>query len=290
MQSTDCHHILLVCKNRHKDAIALGRAAEEWLCRKGHIVTRITAGEDSPAYAETAFDFAVVLGGDGTMLGVARRLVGRNIPLLGINFGRVGFLTNAQPEQWQASLESCLRAQMPVQHCMALQWSLLRRGAAVATGYAVNDVVLGRGSLARLVTLEVFVDECRLRVLRGDGLVFSTPVGTSGYCVSAGGPLVYSTLETIAFTPLCPFLAGTPPMIFPGGAAFRVRLLQGAADCCLTIDGQEGLPLERDDTVFVTGAPAAVSFFSDTACFFAKLRSRGFFAPPAPDHSAGDKQ
>ncbi|MTJ92659.1 MAG: NAD(+)/NADH kinase [Desulfovibrio sp.] len=277
MQNATCRHILLVYKARHERAAALAEEAALWLRQKGHEVTAvICAGADSPAYAADPLDFVVVLGGDGTMLGVARRLVGRKVPVLGINFGRIGFLTDAQPEQWCEKLEECLTGAEPVRSCMALSWSLTRKGSQIATGSAVNDVVLSRGSLSRLVLFDVYIAGERLGSLRGDGIIVATPVGSSGYSVSAGGSLLHPSMEAIAITPICPFLNSISPMVFPGNTECSFQILQGSTDCFLTVDGQEGQQLELGDIVTVAGLPDAVHFLGKGTTFFERLRSRGF--------------
>ena len=277
MQNATCRHILLVYKARHEKAAALAGEAALWLRQQGHEVTGvICAGTDSPAYAVTPLDFVVVLGGDGTMLGVARRLVGRKVPVLGINFGRIGFLTDAQPEQWREKLEECLTGTEPVRSCMALDWSLTRHGEIIASGCAVNDVVLSRGSLSRLVLFDVYIAGERLGSLRGDGIIVATPVGSSGYSVSAGGSLLHPSMEAIAITPICPFLNSISPMVFPGNTECTFQILQGSTDCFITVDGQEGQQLDRGDLVTVAGLPNAVHFLGKGTTFFERLRSRGF--------------
>lgn len=277
MQNATSRHILLVYKARHERAAALAQEAALWLRQKGHgVVGVICAGTDTPAYAVKPLDFVVVFGGDGTMLGVARRLVGRNVPVLGINFGRIGFLTDAQPEQWREKLEESLTGMEHVRSCMALHWSLSRKGEQIASGCAVNDVVLSRGSLSRLVLFDVYIAGERLGSLRGDGMIIATPVGSSGYSVSAGGSLLHPSMEAVAVTPICPFLNTISPMVFPGDTECRFQILQGSTDCYLTVDGQEGQQLELGDTVTVNGLPAAVHFLGKGTTFFERLRSRGF--------------
>jgi len=277
MQNATCRHILLVYKARHEKAAALAGEAALWLRQQGHEVTGvICAGTDSPAYAVTPLDFVVVLGGDGTMLGVARRLVGRKVPVLGINFGRIGFLTDAQPEQWRDKLQECLTGAEPVRSCMALEWSLTRHGEIIASGCAVNDVVLSRGSLSRLVLFDVYIAGERLGSLRGDGIIVATPVGSSGYSVSAGGSLLHPSMNAVAITPVCPFLNSISPMVFPGNTECTFQILQGSTDCFITVDGQEGQQLDRGDLVTVAGLPNAVHFLGKGTTFFERLRSRGF--------------
>lgn len=260
MQNQLKRHILLVCKARHERAAQLGEEIRAWLEERGHKAHLVEAGLDSSLYTD-ALDFVVVLGGDGTMLGVARRLVGSDVPVLGINFGRVGFLTDAQPENWREKLAECLDGHEPVRSCMALSWSLVRDGEEIQAGAAVNDVVVSRGSLSRLVCLDIWVDGQRMGSLRSDGIILCTPVGSSGYSVSAGGPLLYPAMDAIGFTPVCPFLNTISPMVFPGSTDIELQILRGSTDCYLTVDGQEGHKLKKDDLVRISGLPAAVRFY-----------------------------
>lgn len=287
MKKPPSRNILLACKARHERATALGEEIGTWLRRQGHRATVITAEQDSPAYGQEDLDFVVVLGGDGTMLGVARRLVGRGVPVLGINFGRVGFLTDAQPDQWQDKLVECLYGDEPVRACMALTWSVTRQGGVLASGHGVNDVVLSRGSLARLVSMEIAVNGVRMGALRSDGVIVCTPIGSSGYSVSAGGPLLYPSMEALGFVPICPFLNTIAPMVFDGNTSLTMEILHGSTDCYLTADGQEGMLLERGDVVRVGGLPAAVQFMGEGTCFFERLRSRGFVLQGAPGGLGG---
>ena len=285
MQNTVCRHVLLVCKVRHERAWKLGCEILQWLRMRGHVATLIEAGGGEAAYGEE-LDFVIVLGGDGTMLGVARRLAGRPVPLFGINFGRVGFLTDAQPEQWKERLAACLRGDLPLRACLALRWKLMRGGRLEAGGVAVNDVVLSRGSLSRLVCVNISVNGQCMGLLRSDGVILSTPVGSSGYSVSAGGPLLYPGMNAVGLTPICPFLNSISPMVFPGATVFCMRIEPGSTDCYITVDGQEGQQLEVGDLVEVTGAPAAVRFMGGELSFFERLRTRGFALERASGENA----
>lgn len=289
MQNALSRHILLVCKARHERAARLGAEICQWLRDQGHGVVIIEAGHDNDAYAAPDLDFVVVLGGDGTMLGVARRLVGRQAPVLGINFGRVGFLTDAQPEHWREKLTACLQGGEPVRSCLALRWTLTRADCVTARGAAVNDVVLSRGSLSRLVSLDITVDGQHMGMLRSDGVIVCTPVGSSGYSVSAGGALLHPGLDALGFTPICPFLNNISPMVFSGSSVFRLQILHGSTDCYLTVDGQEGQHLQTGDVLEVAGLPAAVRFMGAGTPFFERLRTRGFCLQGAVGNSGAEK-
>ena len=210
------------------------------------------------------------------MLGVARRVAGRGLPLLGINFGRVGFLADIQPEQWEKGLADSLAGITPERTCMALQWKVVRNDSTLAKGVAVNDVVLSRAALSRLVNMDIGVDGQEMCRLRSDGVILSTPIGSSGYSVSAGGPLLYPSLNCMVFTPICPFLNTIPPMVFPQKTRFCIDLLPGTTETYITVDGQEGLLLQVGDRVEVTGLEDAVCFVGKEMPFFERLRTRGF--------------
>ena len=276
MHESASKHILLVVKANSDEAAALAGDIAQWLQQRDCRVSECRAGIGSPAYADPELALVVVLGGDGTMLGVARRMVGSKVPLLGINFGRVGFLAEVQPDQWEPCLAACLAGEMPLRPASALAWRLIRDGREAARGHAVNDVVLGRSSMSRLVSLGIYVDDEHMCDLRSDGLILSTAIGSSGYSVSAGGPLLYPSLRSIVFTPICPFLNTIPPIIFPGKALFSLDVLPGSTESYLTIDGQEGIVLCIGDTVEVTGKEDAVFFAGAEVPFFERLRTRGF--------------
>lgn len=290
MQNQHKCHVLLVCKARHDRAAELGEEIGAWLKGQGHQADVVEAGQASSFYAADDLDFVVVLGGDGTMLGVARRLVGRNVPVLGINFGRVGFLTDAQPENWREKLEECLQGHELVRSCMALRWSLARDNMVLAEGAAINDVVVSRGSLSRLVCLDIWADGHRMGSLRSDGVILCTPVGSSGYSVSAGGSLLYPSMNAIGFTPVCPFLNTISPMVFPGNADIHIQVLRGSTDCYLTVDGQEGHKLEKGDVLRITGWSDAVQFLGEGSSFFERLRSRGFVLQGSTGSGMGENQ
>lgn len=265
--------ILLIHKTSHKGARSLAEQISPWLEAHGCRVTMCEArsGDNAP-YAQQ--DCAIVLGGDGTMLGVARKLAGKNIPLLGINFGRVGFLADAQPASWEKVLTQCLQGTLPTRFCLALQWNLVRNGELIAKGYATNDVVVSRGSLARLCCFSIFADDQSLGLLRSDGLILSTPIGSSGYNASAGGPLLYCDMNAIALTPVCPFMNTISHMVFPGEIQFKLHIEAGSTDCFLTIDGQEGDRLFAGDQINVTGLPGGILFLGTGHSYFDRLRNR----------------
>ncbi len=278
MRSIETPDVLVVCKARHARAHALGREVLAWLAGRGLDARLCEAGAEC-ASAESA-DVArpprcvIVLGGDGTILGVARRFAFSGVPLFGINFGRVGFLTNAEPCNWRQRLETALAPETPGRSCLALRWRILRSDRTLAEGVAVNDVVVGRGALARLTGIHVVLDGCDMGILRCDGLLCCTPVGSSGYSASAGGPILHPGMDAVGLTPICPYPGSASPLVLPGGVVCRLGVA-ASTEAWLTVDGQEGQMLEGGDEVVLSGVPDGVRFLGG-ARFFERLRVRGF--------------
>ena len=279
---------LLVIKAGHVEALALAHEACAWLLEQGASVTLLEhpGAEDLAALHQAAgqADVAVVFGGDGTFVGVARSLAGSDIGLMGINFGRVGFLTEIPAADWKSALEAVLSGRQQRTDRLLLAWKVGRRGRTILSGHAVNEVVVGRGSLARIVTLHLSVQGLAsaepedIGWIKADGIIVASPLGSSAYSLSSGGPLVHPELSAVLVTAVVPFLSGMPPLAVPGEACIR---LQCSADgkepeICLTVDGQEGHMLEPGDLVSVQGLPRGLHQYSFPERYLQRLRSRGF--------------
>ena len=149
-------------------------------------------------------DFIIVLGGDGTMLSVARLVGEKSLPILGVNIGGLGFLTAVQKEEIYEVLEKVMNGQCPVEERMMLTACVLRHGECIAEYLVVNDVVVNKGALARIIDLETYIDHNYVATFKADGLIVSTPTGSTAYALSAGGPIVEPKSEVIIITPICP--------------------------------------------------------------------------------------
>ena len=158
----------------------------------------------------------------------------------------------------------------------ALAWQLTRYGHVVGKGFAVNDVVLSRAAMARLVCADIFVNNELMGSVRADGFLLSTPIGSSGYSVGAGGPLLSPEIRGVAFVPLCPFLNTIPPMVFPCATIFRFELKPGTTESYLTVDGQEGQLMQTHDILEVQSIADAVLFKGRGISFLERLRTRSF--------------
>lgn len=217
-------------------------------------------------------DSVVVLGGDGTLLHAARKLAPRGIPLLGVNLGRLGFLTEVEAGDLQMAVDKLLAGAYTIEERMLLETFVQERGndREGARFLAVNDVVVSRATFARMVHLAVFVDAICVGTFLADGLIVATPTGSTAYSLSAGGPIVHPQLETILLTPICPHSLAARSILTLPDQEVRIEAATVREDGVLvTIDGQDGVRLSASQSVVVRRAPVRARFV--------KLRGRSFY-------------
>jgi NAD+ kinase len=219
---------------------------------------------------------AVVLGGDGTMISVARKLAGSDVPLLGINLGRLGFLTQITGDSWSDHLEQAVCKGFAVSQLIMLSCEVARDGRQIFQSGAMNDVVV-RGSMARLIKVGVVFGGERLGGFRADGMVVATPTGATAYSMSAGGPLVHPDLQVLTLTPICPFLCDFRPMVLPTDRPLDLGVEEATAEVVLTCDGQSTFSLRPGDWVRVRRAPHPLKLVAvGRHSYFNKLLDKGF--------------
>ena len=203
-------------------------------------------------------DLAVVVGGDGTMLSVARALVDYDIPLVGINRGRFGFLTDLIAESMLDGMASILAGEFNTEQRMLLSAAVMRDGQAISQGFALNDVVVNKSGLSRLIELEVHIDGQFVHRQRSDGLILATPTGTTAYSLSAGGPILHPTLDAIALVPICPHTLSNRPIAISSASKVEVAVVQ-AEDARLHFDGQMQVALQPGDKILAQRAQKTVA-------------------------------
>ncbi|MGD0152145.1 MAG: NAD(+)/NADH kinase [Thermacetogeniaceae bacterium] len=214
-------------------------------------------------------DLIIVLGGDGTLLSTARRTAGLGIPILGVNMGHLGFITDMEMQDLFPSLDQLVRGDYLVEPRMMLDAEVRRDGRSVARFLALNDAVVTKGPLSRMITLEAYVGGEYLAAYRADGIIISTATGSTAYSLSAGGPIVSPELDLMIVTPICPHTLYARPFITADRHTIRIVLKSDPQDVMLTIDGQTGFSLCKDDQVLVGKAAAAANLV--------RLRGRPFF-------------
>jgi len=203
-------------------------------------------------------ELAVVLGGDGTMLSVARSFAETNIPLVGVNRGRVGFLTDLSTETMLDAMAKILDGQFSVEQRILLSASITRNGQVISQGKAMNDVVVTKSGMSRLIELEVHIDGYFVHKQRSDGLIVATPTGTTAYALSAGGPILHPTLDAIALVPICPHTLSNRPITINSGSVVEITLAH-AEDAGVHFDGQMQMALKQGDKIEVRRAEKTVS-------------------------------
>ena len=220
-------------------------------------------------------DLVVVLGGDGTILSVARAIGTREVPILGVNLGGLGFLTEITLEELFPTLERVLKGEFAVSRRSTLSASLLRGGELIAAHEALNDVVITKTAPSRIVDLDTLVNGEYVATFRADGLIVSTPTGSTAYCLAAGGPIIYPSLPAVVIIPICPHTLTNRPLVVPDSAV--VEIVQGSAgeDVHLTVDGQVDVGLRHRDVVAVRRSERTIALIkSATLNYFELLRTK----------------
>ncbi len=254
--------VALVVNVLKKDAQAATVELISFLKKKGVavIVDRETAeavadaemGREAEALRAEA-DLLVAIGGDGTVLKAARMIEGTRIPLMGINLGGLGFLTATALGGAKGLLEKILCGDYKVEDRLLLTVTLRRNGCDLFSHVALNDAVISMGSLSRLITLETFIDDEYLVTYNSDGLIVSSPTGSTAYSLSAGGPLVTPDTDAIIVAPICPHMLTNRPLVIPSGKRVRIVISPRARNSTLTLDGQVRETLQGGDEVVVGG-------------------------------------
>lgn len=259
----------------------------DWAKAEGHDIVVVAEDQVNPqgstlvpvSNLSDAIDMCVVLGGDGTMLRASAAVASEGIPLLGINLGRLGFLSPSDPDEAIATLAKALAGGLPKVKRMRLQVTYRQQGAEPVTRTALNDVVISQGAMARLIELQAHLDDTFINSYRADGLVVSTPTGSTAYNLAAGGPIMCPGIEAMTVTPICAQGLTNRPLVVPSTGVVRLSMSQDSkgvdsGSCVLTIDGQWAHNFQSGDEVEITASPSPVTIFSSDADYFNILRAK----------------
>jgi NAD+ kinase len=271
----------IIAKKNKPEAVSIARSLVEWLQPKkievyieeemGRLL--FTAGPSlraglplSDAYINSVersdipdhVEMVIVLGGDGTLLSVARLVGVHEVPILGVNLGGLGFLTEITLEELYRVLERVIQGDFITDERVVLNAAVIRRGERMAEFIVLNDAVINKGALARIIDLETTINEEYLTTFKSDGLIISTPTGSTAYNLSAGGPIVYPSLHCIIVTPICPHTLTNRPIVIPDDVEIRAILKTKQQEVILTLDGQQGFSLEFEDVVEVRKAEGRI--------------------------------
>lgn len=222
-------------------------------------------------------EMLIVLGGDGTLLGAARHIadVRTNIPVFGVNLGSLGFMTEIPLDELYENLEQAIAGRLKIEERIMLAVSVVRNNEYVAQYRVLNDAVINKGALARMMNLTVSVNDSLLTALRADGLIVATPTGSTAYSLAAGGPIIYPTVHCFLVTPICPHTLSNRPIALPDTVTVSVSLTSRSEEVTLTLDGQIGFPLELNDIVEIKKSPYKMKFIKHPASnYYEILRTK----------------
>ncbi len=242
---------------------------EKWLHSKGVAVVRKESLPPTPRLSNKKTSFApsdlfciFVLGGDGTFLSAVRWIGDQDIPILGIKFGEVGFLAGTVENELFSVAETILNNAFTTETRMRLRVNVIREGKELGCENVLNDVVVNKGTLARLAQIETYIDGHYLTTYRADGLIVSTPTGSTAYSLAAGGPVIHPAVPAIMMTPICPFTLTNRPLIIPDSACITIRLAKNSSDIMLTLDGQAGLEISEKDEIVIRKGSHPISMIT----------------------------
>jgi len=252
--------VTIVAKRRASEARMAARRCSRLLERRGVTVTfdpetaralgrrrssRVLGGRATPP------DLYVVIGGDGTLLMVARSIAAQPRPILGVNLGGLGFLTETGPDEMEEMLEEILTGRWDLDRRSGLEVTVVRAGRTIMRQMTLNDAVINKSALARIIEIGLSIDREQVTSYKSDGLIISTPTGSTAYSLSAGGPIVHPNLKAFLITPICPHTLSMRPLVVPDDSLAELTLRTGDSEVYLTLDGQVGHPLKTKDRVRV---------------------------------------
>jgi len=273
----------IATKPRRPEAAEVLRTLLAWLDGRGcravlddETARLLDRGDGLPRDQVTAqADLMVVLGGDGTLLSVARTAAAREVPVMGVNLGGLGFLTEIPLDELFPVLGAVLDGEVRPTRRLMLGCQVTREGRTVADYVALNDAVINKGAMSRIIDLETSIDGEYVTTYRADGLIVSTPTGSTAYCLAAGGPILYPTLGALVLTPICPHTLTNRPLVVPDDV--RIEIMQGSAseEVSLTMDGQIGFQLQHRDVIAIQRAPTLLPLIaSPKRNYFEVLRTK----------------
>jgi len=263
MSSVSFHAIGIFSRPRRADITDIVRPLLEWLSKRGirgiydtetaASLRDGTGGRPRELLAHES-DLLLVLGGDGTLLAAAREAAPRGIPILPINLGSLGFLTSFTLGELYPALEETIAGHLTASERVMLTVSLIREGQVVESQLVLNEAVITKGALARMIEIELLIDEDFVCRYRADGLIVATPTGSTAYSLSAGGPIVHPEVESIILTPICPHTLSDRPLVVGDCCNVEMRLRGTAESVYLTLDGQKGVLMQSEDRVSIVRA------------------------------------
>jgi NAD+ kinase len=265
MVKSSIKRVGVVVKPNQPEALNTLCGLVEWLSRRGiqivgspelnreyvKLHTGCTIEVSVPEEIPASVDLIIVLGGDGTMIATSRMMGDYDVPVLGINYGTFGYLAEFRHDEMFPALEAILAGDFDLSRRVRLSVEVYRRGELFSHDRVLNDVVINKAALARIIELEGNWNGQLIASFRADGLIISTPTGSTAYNLSAGGPVIYPSMNAVVITPICPFTLSDRPIVLPDDGVIELGLRTSNEEVVVTFDGQVGFPIEVDDRVVI---------------------------------------
>ncbi|MBW1721739.1 MAG: NAD(+)/NADH kinase [Deltaproteobacteria bacterium] len=276
-------------KHNHEPARIEAHKLKEWLEARNYEVfmDSMNAEQNEGSRSATQYHervskipsnvgWVVVLGGDGTLLGAARKVGKFGMPILGVNLGGLGFLTEVPLKRLYPVVEMMLKGQLDEESRLMLETRVVRGGQNIGSFLVLNDVVINKGALARILDLDVYINDQFLTAFRSDGLIISTPTGSTAYNLAAGGPILYPTMSNLILTPICPFTLTNRPIILPDSDTVCITMRKAREEkVTITFDGQVGFDLKYGDKVMIHASNKRIRLLkSPDQTYFEILRAK----------------
>jgi NAD+ kinase len=258
MSSSEIHAVGVVVRPGNPEIAAVVSDLHKWCAQRGltlHAVPNVAAQVNCQAMKlsgeelDEDLDLIVALGGDGTMLGASRLIGMRQIPVLGINFGHLGYLTDFTLQELFGALEQICAGDYSLDRRMMLDVGIRRNQEVLGIHRALNDAVVNRSVRAQMIEVDCFIDELFVNNFRADGMIVATPTGSTAYSLSAGGPIVHPSMQAILLTPICPHMLSNRPVVISSESVIEIHLRHAGEGVILTIDGQKSISLTPDDRI-----------------------------------------
>jgi len=272
----DIRKVLLVINTRKDDAQTVADSVLK--VTRSHGIQMVTLDFSNHARPEDldGVDLAISLGGDGTLLSCARMLSHRDVPILAVNMGDIGFITEVSRAELEDALERYLHGGLGVSERLMLSVEVRRQDEPVRSFLGLNEAVVGIKGISRMLRLKIFMSDAYMGGYRADGVIVATPTGSTAYSMAAGGPILHPEMDAFILTPICPFTLSNRPTVVPATEILRVEVEEPQkVDAVLTMDGQESYPLQPRDCIYIRRAPhKARIVHTDRRSFYEVLRRK----------------
>jgi NAD+ kinase len=272
----EIHTVLTVINSRKDDVQSVVRSIADFA--EGHGMRTVSLDFSNHATPESIADadLAIALGGDGTLLSCARMLADRDVPILAVNMGDFGFITEVSKTELLDAWQGFLDGRLGVSERLMLAVEVRRDGAVIGSFRGLNEAVVGIKGISRMIRLKIYLSDAYMGRYRADGVIVATPTGSTAYSMAAGGPILHPEMEAFLITPICPFTLSNRPMVVPADEVLRVDVEEPQkVDVALTIDGQESFPLLPRDSIWIRQAPCKAKIVrTDKRTFYDVLRTK----------------